>query len=82
MCIELIERLKLPAIEFVGVLFPRVVEVQTEVGIDANPKVIVHHEYLGVVFALGACGSHGWRNIEILLMFEKNYYISCINHHN
>jgi hypothetical protein len=48
-----------PAVEFVRVLLPRVVEVEAEVSIDADAKVVVHDQDLRVVLALRSCGHRG-----------------------
>ena len=41
--------MRLPAVEFVGILLAGVVEVEAEVGVDADAKIIVHDEHLRVV---------------------------------
>jgi len=40
-------------IELIGILFTRIVEVQAEVRIYSNAKVVVHHEDLRVILVLG-----------------------------
>jgi len=38
------------AVELVGVLLPRVVEIETQVRVDSDPEIIVHHKDLRIVF--------------------------------
>lgn len=48
------------AVELVRVLLARVVEIEAEIGIDADAEVVVHHEDLRVVLARRAgyhCGT-------------------------
>lgn len=42
-----------PRIELVRILLARIMEVQAQIGVDADAKVIVHHQHLRVVLALG-----------------------------
>lgn len=48
------------ALELVRVLFSGVVEVQAQVGVEADPEVVVHHEYLRIVLAGRACSCNSW----------------------
>ena len=47
-----------PRCELLRLLLPRVVEVEAEVGVEAEAEVVVHHEYLRVVLvSLGRADS-------------------------
>lgn len=50
-----------PAVELVGILLARVVEIETQVGVDADAEVVVHNENLRVIL-VGDGVRVGWES--------------------
>ena len=75
--IVLNNKINLPAIELVWVFLARNMKVETEVGVNADPKVVVHHEDRSSVFVQlrgvrVVCDRH-LRLICFLLVRVENY---------
>lgn len=67
----------LPAAKFVRVFFPGIVEVQCEIGVQADTKIVVHNKHTGVVLSLATtqhlASGHSFDLSFRLLVWVKDY---------